>query len=243
MSSTVLGVRFDSVTMAQALDRALALAERGRCAYICTANPEIVWAARKNEALGRALAEADMTLADGVGVVWASRQLGQPLPERVAGFDLMTALLEKTPGPVYLLGGKPGVAERAADAIARQYPAVTVAGLHDGYFDDPAPILAEMSAAGPSLIFVCLGSPKQELFMLRARQVLPAGLMIGLGGSLDVLAGDVPRAPERWRRRGLEWLYRLVRQPWRSKRILFLPLFVLDVLIKKRGSKEPQRRD
>ena len=79
--------------------------------------------------------------------------------------------------------------------------------------------------------------------MLRARQVLPGGLMIGLGGSLDVLAGDVPRAPERWRRRGLEWLYRLVRQPWRLKRILFLPLFVLEVLIKKRGSKEPQSRD
>ena len=107
--------------------------------------------------------------------------------------------------------------------------------MHDGYFDDLSPILAELTALSPRLIFVGLGSPNQELFMARAKKILPRGLMIGVGGSLDVLAGDVPRAPEAWRRHNMEWLYRLLRQPSRIKRVLRLPLFAGAVLIKKAG--------
>ena len=235
MTAQVLGVSFDGLTMAQAVDKTMALAAEERCSYVCTPNPEIVRAAQKDMGLRDAIAGADMTLADGVGVVWAARQLGQPLPERVAGCDLMTALLEKFSGPVYLLGGKPGVAERAADEIKKRYPAVTVTGVHDGYFDDPSPILAEITALSPRLIFVGMGSPRQELFMARAKKILPRGLMIGVGGSLDVLAGDVARAPEAWRRHNIEWLYRLIRQPSRIKRALSLPLFAGAVLIKKAG--------
>ena len=235
MTAQVLGVSFDGLTMAQAVDRALALAAEDRCSCVCTPNPEIVWAARKDAGLRDAIAGADMTLADGVGVVWAARQLGTPLPQRVTGCDLMTELLDKFAGPVYLLGGKPGVAERAADEIKTRFPAVTVAGVHDGYFDDPSPILAELTALAPRLIFVGLGSPKQELFMARAKKILPRGLMLGVGGSLDVLAGDAARAPEAWRRHNIEWLYRIIHEPGRIKRALSLPLFAGAVLIKKAG--------
>ncbi len=235
MRADVLGVSFDGLTMDEAAQRVLSLVESGRSAYVCTPNPEIVWAARKDAGLRDALAGADLTLPDGVGIVWAARQLGTPLPERVTGCDLMTRLLETFTGPVYLLGGKPGVAERAGSVIRQRYPAVTVTGTHDGYFDDPVPILAELSAAAPRLIFAGLGSPKQELFMARARQVLPGGVMVGVGGSLDVLAGDVPRAPAFWRRHNIEWLYRLLRQPRRIGRQLRLPLFAGAVLLKKAG--------
>ena len=235
MRADVLGVGFDGLTMDESAERVLSLAESGRSAYVCTPNPEIVWAAQKDAGLRDALAGADMTLPDGMGVVWAARQLGTPVPERVTGCDLMIRLLETFSDSVYLLGGKPGVAERAAEVIRERWPAVTVTGTHDGYFDDPAPILAELSATAPRLIFVGLGSPKQELFMARAKKALPPGVMIGVGGSLDVLAGDVPRAPAFWRRHNIEWLYRLLRQPGRIGRQLRLPLFVGAVLLKKAG--------
>ena len=245
MKSDILGVRFDGVTLSQAVDRVLDLAAAGRGGYVCTPNPEIVWASRKDAALRAALAGADLTLPDGTGVVWASRVLGAPLPERVAGYDLLLALLERAPGRVYYLGGKPGVAERAAKAAEARYGART-AGCRDGYFDDPAPVLAEITAAAPDLALVCLGSPRQERFMAWAKAQGAAFLMLGLGGSLDVLSGDKPRAPERWRDAGLEWLYRLLRDPRRIGRQMRLPLFAGAVLaerIKKRGSEEPPSAD
>ena len=239
MRPQVLGVRFDALTVPEAADRALALTAAPRSASLCTPNPEILWLCRKDAALRSAIAGADMTLADGAGIVWAARTLGDPLPGRAAGYDTLLALLERFAGPVYLLGGKPGVAERAGQAITRRYPAVTVAGCRDGYFSDPAPVVADIASSGAALSLVCLGSPKQELFMAAAKDALPRGLMMGLGGSLDVLAGDAPRAPERWRAAGLEWLYRLIRQPWRIGRMPRLAGFVAAVLAekyKRRGS-------
>ena len=245
MTADILGIRFDGLTVDEAVERALALISARQVAYVCTPNPEIVWAARKNSALRGAIEGAAMTLPDGVGVVWASKVLGFPLPERVSGYDLLLALLARFQGTVFLLGGRPGVAERAAGAIKKQFPAVTVAGCHDGYFEDGEAVLQAVSYAAPDMVLVCLGSPRQELWMAQnARGAeLPPCLMMGLGGSLDVLAGDVSRAPESWRRAGLEWLYRLLHDPRRLKRQLCLPLFVGAVLlqrIKKRGSKEPQ---
>ena len=246
MSSRVLGVRFDGVSLDQAGDRALELTAAGRGAYVCTPNPEIVWNCRKNAALRAAVAGADLTLADGVGVVWASRALGCPVPERVAGYDFLLALLARFRGRLYLLGGRPGVAEDAAEAIRRKFPAVTVCGYRDGYFDEGenAVVAADIRAASPDFLMVCLGSPRQEIWMAENRDKLAdVGLMAGLGGSLDVLAGRVKRAPEMWIRLRLEWLYRLLRQPGRFRRMLCLPAFVLAVLaekIKKRGSDEPR---
>lgn len=224
----ILGVGFDAVTMDEAAGRALALMER-RGAYVCTPNPEIVMAARREPEVMAAVNGADLVLPDGVGVVWAAKRLGTPVPERVAGIDLLAVLLGRMSGSVYVLGGRPGVAEKAAENIAAANPSVTVAGARDGYFSDELALTAELGETRPDLLMVCLGAPKQELWMAAHRD-LPVGLMIGLGGAVDVLAGTAERAPLWWRERGLEWLYRLLRQPNRLKRQASLLAFVLSVI-------------
>lgn len=234
----MLGIRFDGVTLTQASDRIRELARAGQGGYVCTPNPEIVWASRKNAALREALAGADLTLPDGIGIVWASRILGTPLPARTAGFDLLLNLLEHFSGRIYYLGGKPGVALRAAKVAEARFGTIT-AGCRDGYFDNPDPVLTEIRSAAPDLVLVCLGSPRQELFMAWAKAQGAPFVMLGLGGSLDVLSGDVPRAPARWRAAGLEWLYRLLQNPRRLGRQMRLPLFAGAVVlerIKSRGS-------
>ena len=237
MRSEILCVPFDQVTLDQAVERALSLIGEHRGAYVCTPNPEIVWACRKDKALAAAIAGADLVLADGVGVVWASRVLGCPVPERVAGYDFLLALLARFQGRLFLLGGKPGVAAEAAAAIEKQFPQVTVCGVMDGY-GDIQDQRRTVEDSMPDLVLVCLGSPRQELWMRESAGRLPVGLMAGLGGCLDVLSGRTRRAPERWVRLKLEWLYRLLHDPRRLARQMRLPLFAAAVLarrIKKPG--------
>lgn len=230
MRADILGIGFDRFTMEEAADRALALMKEKRGAYVCTPNPEIVWMSRRDPALRAAINGADAVLADGIGVVWASRWLKTPLPERVAGFDFLQTLLPRMEGRVFLLGGKPGVAEAAAETIKNRFPRLTVVGCHHGYFEEDGEIVAAVCETEPDFLLVCLGAPKQELWMAENAGKLPVGLMAGLGGSLDVLAGCVKRAPEKWRRLGLEWLWRLLREPSRIKRQICLPRFVLAVM-------------
>lgn len=230
MRTDILGVGFDGYTMAEAVSWALETMGGKTGAYVCTPNPEIVWAARKNEALQKAIRGADAVLPDGVGVLWAAKQLKTPLPERVAGYDFLLALLARMEGRVFLLGGKSGVAEQAAKTIEKNFPGVTVCGCRDGYFEDDEEIAEAIRRAEPELLLVCLGSPKQELWMAEWAGKLPVGLMAGLGGCLDVLAGRVTRAPEGWIRLNLEWLYRLFQEPRRIKRQLCLPGFVAAVV-------------
>lgn len=230
MRADILGIGFDRFTMEEAVERALALMKEKRGAYVCTPNPEIVWMSRKDPALKTAINGADAVLADGIGVVWASRQLKTPLPERVAGFDFLQALLPRMEGKVFLLGGKPGVAEAAAETIKNRFPRVTVVGCQHGYFEEDGEIVTAVCEAEPDLLLVCLGAKKQELWMAEKAGKLPVGLMAGLGGSLDVLAGRVKRAPEKWQRLGLEWFWRLLREPSRIKRQICLPRFVLAVM-------------
>ena len=230
MKAEILGIGFDGYTMEEAVSWALDTMKAKACAYVCTPNPEIVWAARKNKALGEAIRAADAVLPDGVGVLWAARQLKTPLPERVSGYDFLLALLARMEGRVFLLGGKPGVAEQAAKTIEKRFPKVTVCGCRDGYFEDDEAVAEAICRAEPTLLLVCLGSPKQELWMAEHRGMLPVGLMAGLGGSLDVLAGRVKRAPEGWIRLRLEWLYRLLQEPRRIKRQICLPGFVAAVV-------------
>ncbi len=230
MSASVLGVDFDQVTIEGAVAWAIEEMGRRRCAYICTPNPEIVWACHRDETLRAAIAGADMTLADGVGIVWAGRVLKCPVPERASGYDFLLALLAAMEGRVFLLGGKPGVAEQAGQRIEEQFPRVTVCGVYNGYFQDEEPVLEAVRSARPDLLLVCLGSPRQELWMAANRGKLPVGLMAGLGGCLDVLAGQKRRAPRIWIRLHLEWLYRLFQEPGRIKRQIRLPLFAAAVL-------------
>ena len=227
----VLGVGFDDLTMDEAVERALGFMSGRAARYACTPNPEIVMAAKKDAALRSALASADMVLADGVGVTKAAAMLGTPLTARVPGIDFASgvmARLAQRGGSVFLFGAKPGVAVEAAEKLKGMFPGLIVAGTADGYFTDDAPIVEEINAAGPDLLMVCLGSPKQELWMVRNGPAAGARLMVGLGGSLDVFAGVVERAPEGFQKLGLEWLYRLMKEPRRIGRMARLPLVLFQ---------------
>ena len=234
----VLGVGFDDLTMDEAVERALGLIEERRAACACTPNPEIVMAARENPSLAAALNSASLVLADGVGVTKAAQLLHTPLKGRVPGIDFaqnLIARLAERGGSVYLFGAKPGVAEAAAGKLRETYPGIVIAGTSDGYFADDRPIVESIDAAAPDFLMVCLGSPKQELWMAEKAGRINCGLMAGLGGSLDVLAGNVRRAPEAWRKLGLEWLYRVIKEPKRVTRLAKLPLFVLEAAKGRRG--------
>ncbi|NCB52180.1 MAG: glycosyltransferase [Clostridia bacterium] len=231
MSRTdILGVGFDDLTMEEAVTAAMELIKTRSGRYVATPNPEIVMLAREDERLRNALLEAALVLPDGIGVIKGASILGTPLKEKLPGIDFASevmARLAKKGGSVFLFGAKPGVAEKAGTELSARYNGLSIAGVHDGYFSDDAPIVEEINSAAPDLLLVCLGAPKQELWMQNYDGRLNAGLMAGLGGSLDVFAGEVKRAPEAWQKLGLEWFYRLLREPKRIGRMMKLPLFVL----------------
>lgn len=227
----VLGVSFDDLTMDEAVEIALGFMQERRACYACTPNPEIVMAAKGDAALRAALSGAELVLADGVGITKAAAMLGTPLKSRVPGIDFASNVISRLAqrgGSVYLLGAKPLVAEAAAEKLTQTYPGIVIGGTNDGYFTDDAPVIEKINAASPDFLMVCLGSPKQELWMSANAGRLSCGLMAGLGGSLDVMAGNVQRAPETWRRLGLEWLYRVIKEPKRLGRVMKLPAFVLE---------------
>lgn len=232
MSRTdVLGVGFDNVTKAEAVERALALIDAREGRYVVTPNPEIVMLARENPALKEALAGADIVLPDGAGIIKGAAILGRPMKEKVPGIDFacgVMARLAERGGSVYLFGAKPGVAETAAETLRTKFPGLVISGTSDGYFSDDGPIIEKIKDAAPDFLLVCLGAPKQELWMAKMSGKLPVGLMVGLGGSLDVFAGTVKRAPEAWQKLDLEWLYRLLKEPRRIGRMMKLPLFVIE---------------
>ena len=166
--------------------------------------------------------------------------LKTPLKEKVAGIDFaanLLGVLEETGGRLYLLGGKPGIAEQAAENMKKTHPKLCICGTADGYFKDEAPVIARINETGADVVFVCLGAPKQECFMHDHRAELNVRLMIGLGGSLDGFAGTVRRAPKWMIRLQLEWLYRLLREPSRIGRMMRLPKFVFAAW-RARGKKE-----
>jgi len=236
LKTEILGVRFDDLTQQEAAQRGRQLLEEDKFHYVVTPNPEFLLAAEKDPEFRRVLNAADLVLPDGIGVVYSAKILGTPLKERVPGIEFAEAMLSALNdmgGRLYLLGAKPGVAEEAGRRICARYPALVLCGTHDGYFKDEQAILPEIAAAKPDLLFVCLGAPKQEKWMARWGQHTGAKLAIGLGGCLDVFAGNVQRAPERWQKLGLEWAYRLKKEPKRIGRMAKLPL----VLVKAAGQR------
>ena len=236
MRTDVLGVGFDDLTLEEAAAAGAALVDAGGFHYAVTPNPEFLLAAKHNPAFRQALLGADLVLADGVGVVYSAKILGRPLKGKVPGIDFaqrLPAWMARHGKRLFLLGAKPGVAEEAGRRICARYPALVLCGTHDGYFKDEQAILPEIAAAKPDLLFVCLGAPKQEKWMARWGQHTGAKLAIGLGGCLDVFAGNVQRAPERWQKLGLEWAYRLKKEPKRIGRMAKLPL----VLVKAAGQR------
>ena len=236
MRINIMGVDFDSLTLSEAVDRAEALISERRAAYVVTPNPEIVMTCWENPDAMEAVLNADLVLPDGVGIVYGAKILGTPLKGKLPGIDFAAELMRRMAsrgGRVYLLGAKPGVAEMAGLRMQEQYPGLIVCGTHDGYFQEDVPIIEEINALQPDLLLVCLGAPKQELWMRRNHPVMKVGLMAGLGGSLDVFAGTVKRAPALFQRLGLEWFYRLIKEPWRFKRMMKLPKFLFACIGKK----------
>ena len=207
MRIDVLGVGFDNLTMTEAVSRGAALLEEPGCHYVVTPNPEIVEVCRENPAAMQAVNGADLVLPDGIGVVKGAAMLGTPLKEKTPGIEFAAGLMEKMAErgrSLYLLGAKPGVADLAAERLQKQYPRLKIAGTHDGYFKEDAPVVEAIRESGADCVFVCLGAPKQELWMARNGPATGAHLLCGLGGSLDVFAGTVERAPKFWSDHGLE---------------------------------------
>ena len=232
MRTDILGVAFDNTTMDEAVGRAMSLLEQEGPHLVVTPNPEIVRLAQSDREFAVLIAGADLVLPDGVGIIYAAKILGRPLKARVPGVDFASALMDamsKTGKRLFLLGAKPGV-EEAARRLAGQHPGLIVCGTHDGYFQEDAPVVQAIRAARADVVFVCLGAPKQEKWAAAHGADTGARLFVGLGGSLDVFAGQVERAPEGWQKLGLEWLYRTIRQPSRLKRVAKLPLFLCSAV-------------
>ena len=234
MKIDVMGISFDNVTLEEAVAQGLALTEESQAGrYVVTPNSEIVYACRETAGLADVLNRAALALPDGIGVVYASRILGRPLKEKVAGIDFAAGLakgLSHTGKSLFLLGAKPGVAEQAAEKLRESNPGLLIAGVHDGYFQEDGPVIEEIRASGADVVYVCLGAPKQELWMAKNGQATGAKLLVGLGGSLNIFAGTARRAPDIWVRLGLEWLYRLLQEPWRFRRMCRLPLFLFSAI-------------
>lgn len=231
----ILGVAIDDLTEDEAVALADAMIRSGRPHQICTVNPEFVIEARRNPAFAAVLAGADLRTPDGYGLLLAARYLGTPLRGRVTGVELtagLAALAAERGYRIFLLGAVPGVAEAAAAVLAARHPGMVVAGCFAGS-PDPRhePFLRQLiGAARPDILLVAYGHPRQDLWIARNQPFLRVPVAIGVGGVFDYLAGRVPRAPAWLRRLGLEWLYRLVRQPGRLPRIIdAVPRFAWEV--------------
>lgn len=230
-TADIMGVQFHAVTLNEAVDYAMNRIHMKKKGYVVTPNPEIVYLTLDDPAFRMVVNNAALVLPDGIGIIYAARILGQALFGRVTGIDFADLLMHRMAQEqlrLFLLGAKPGVAEAAADQLQKKHPGLVISGCHDGYFKDEQDAVDAVNAAGGAdVVFVCLGAPKQERFMSVWLDKLDATLLCGLGGSLDVFAGTVKRAPALFSRLGLEWLYRLCKEPWRFKRMLKLPLFLL----------------
>ena len=232
MRIDVLGVGFDNLTMAEAVEQGVKLLHSEGMHYVVTPNPEIVEICRENPEANRVINQADLVLPDGIGVIKGAAMLGTPLKERTPGIEFAAHLMGRMAEEglsLYLLGAKPGVAELAAQKLTERYPGLKIAGTHDGYFKEDAPVVEAIAASGADCVFVCLGAPKQEFWIEKNGAETGAHLLCGLGGSLDVFAGTVERAPKFFCDHGLEWFYRLCKEPKRIGRMMKLPLFLVHV--------------
>ena len=236
----ILDVPIDMVSGSEAMERFISLMKSDKPGLIVTPNSEIVLNASKDPELKRIIEEADLIIPDGIGLVYASKILSKPLKERVTGIDFLSrvlAYLNEIGGAVFLLGGKPEVAGQASEKIKAEYPGLSVAGVHHGYFNasEETGIVEEINKSGAGFLCVAMGSPKQEQFIHKHKSAFTrVRAAMGVGGSLDVWAGTLKRAPEFYQKHGLEWLYRLIQEPSRYKRMLKLPVFMIKVIMSKK---------
>lgn len=230
---TILDIPFMNVSFDDMVSLISGRIAEERRTFIVTANPEIVMETERDYAYKSYVLNADYVVPDGNGVLWAADFLKKPILERIAGYDLMVRLLELSSirgWKVYLLGGSEDVNLKAAQAIERDYPGIKLVGRHHGFFDwNEDKLQEEIQELQPDIVLVALGVPKQEKWIAEHLSSFSKGIFIGVGGSIDVLAGEVKRAPDIWIKFKLEWLYRLLRQPTRWRRMLSIPKFMLKI--------------
>lgn len=232
----ILGCRLDILSGAEATEMIVAFARDGKAAQVVTLGTEMVVYAQRDASFRSVVNDCALSLCDTVGLLAVARRRGAQLHERVTGVETIERVCARAAEeelPVYLLGAAPGVAQEAAAALAARCPGLVVAGTRDGYFtaDENDAVVADIRGSGAQVLFVGLGFPRQEMWLSENLRATGAGAGIGVGGSFDVIAGRVERAPERWRNLHAEWLYRLVREPHRWRRQLALPYFVWLVLL------------
>ena len=233
----MLGIPIDMVTMQQTVALLADWIEEGRPRHVVTVNPEFIMLARRNAEFRRVLLDADLAVADGIGTVLAARILGRSLPERVGGVDLVERFaVSAPPGTrLFLLGAKPGVAKEVATVLAARNGGLA-SSAHSRDRRGPSMrtrLWTRIVAARPHVLLVAFGAPMQELWIARNKERLHVPVCVGVGGAFDFISGRAPRAPLVVQRAGLEWLYRLTRQPWRWKRMLALPRFAVLVVLER----------
>lgn len=231
---SIMGIEIDNLALNDAVAAIDDWVRKGEPSLIVTANPEIIMLARQDQDFADCLRQARMITADGIGIVIASRLLGTPLKGRVAGIDLVTALFARAVQrqlSFYFVGARPGVAEKAAERISLEYPGIRIVGVHHGFFNDDAALLEDITLKKPDILLAALGMGRQEKWIRDRVSKTGVPVSIGVGGSFDVFAGEATRAPLWMRDLGLEWLYRLIKQPSRLGRMMRLPGFLLIVLL------------
>ncbi|WP_034537040.1 WecB/TagA/CpsF family glycosyltransferase [Carnobacterium inhibens] len=230
---SVLGVTFDNKTKEAFLKELMARIDHKKKSFVVTANPEIVMYAKKDPNYMSLIKEADYVIADGIGIIKGSKMLGTPIVERVAGYDLMLALLDEANqqgSRVYLLGAKEDVLQSTVAKVKKLYPSINLVGSRNGYFDfSDSAVIEAVQATQPDIVFVAIGYPKQEQWIHQYMRTASTGLLMGVGGSFDVLSGKSKRAPKIFIKLNIEWLYRLIKQPFRIKRMMALPRFLREV--------------
>lgn len=235
----ILDVSVNSLTMKEAVEYIHGLIDDGKPSIVATANAEMLMRATTDIELREILNSAQLVVPDGAGTVWAAGYLGHPMPERVAGYDLSQELMRLAPARghrFFFFGSAPGIAEKAKAKAEELYPGIQVVGTRNGFFtkDDEPGIIEEIRSAKPDILLVALGVPKQEKWLAAHKSELGVPVSIGVGGSFDVMAGVMGRAPLWMQKAKLEWLYRGLKQPSRAGRLMALPKFVFKVRASKK---------
>lgn len=239
----ILGTRIDNYSMSEALNLCEDKIKSCEKFIVYTPNTEIIMMCHRDEEFRKLINSSDINVADGVGVILASKIKKKKLKEKVAGYELSVNLLKTASRnrlKLYIVGGKPGVAEKACSNISDEYPGVEISGWHDGYFKgthlgcenhpEELEIIKDINEKKPDILFVGLGAKKQELWISKNADKIDSKVIIGNGGTTDVIAGNVKRAPEFFVKFGLEWFYRLIKEPKRIKRQILLPQFLIKIV-------------
>jgi len=242
-SVKILDVKIDKVCFDDAYQKFISFMMDDELKMIFTPNSEIIMKAQEDKEFKDILNKGDLVIPDGVGLLIASKINHLDLPERIPGIDLMGKMLEycnRSDKSIYILGGKPEIAEKAGEKIKEKYPNIIITGTQDGYYNekDELKILDCINEAKPDILFVALGAPKQEKWIYKYRKVLNVKVAMGVGGAVDVWSGNSKRAPKIYQKLGLEWLYRFIRYPSRIGRIWAIPKFLFKVITNSSNDRE-----